>query len=332
MDSVVIRAGETDLPTVAITDPLMVVALPAEPCAEHLSASVPAGALLGSGVNSDSHASLGSVAPQSSQSHQNGCLCYIDDIIDAKSTQSRIESLFEGCEVDDTIALDPQFEKGIGIAPLYDTMVAMPVSTSEITKNGATKVSFADEDDSVDADVDPSISACKPQKSTSCQSHRSMLLLIELDVEHAKGRYLQVDETNDTGAGLNYTVLELAEVYKAKCPGAIVEMKRYDKPRVTVAADKGQIIRAGWMKLRVIVRNDQGEDVERVRRLEILSDCILQMILGIKTQSEERGCLDIHAKEMTEGATATDERYWVRYEADNQFPVYRQTNNVAFSF
>ena len=30
-----------------------------------------------------------------------------------KTMENRIDSLFEGCEVDSTIALDPQFEKGI---------------------------------------------------------------------------------------------------------------------------------------------------------------------------------------------------------------------------
>jgi hypothetical protein len=48
-----------DLPAAAATDPSMVVALPAEPCTGYLSASAPAGALLGNGANSDSHASTG---------------------------------------------------------------------------------------------------------------------------------------------------------------------------------------------------------------------------------------------------------------------------------
>ena len=157
-----------------------------------------------------------------------------------------------------------------------------------------------------------------------------MVMLAELSKPLAKGSYVSYQETLDTGAGLDYMVIDIAEAISQFCPGAIVEKGRYKKPLTTISADEGQMQRIGFVKIKVISRNTRGQDVEVQRRYEILTKCILIAIRGMKGQSEDRGFLDVNAQESS--ATMSPECYVVREPCDNKFPLVRANNHLALSF
>jgi hypothetical protein len=54
-------------------------------------------------------------------------------------------------------------------------------------------------------------------------SHRSITIKFPLDETKDSGKFLAADETNDTGAGLDYIVLDLAEAIAQKCSGSVIE-------------------------------------------------------------------------------------------------------------
>jgi hypothetical protein len=175
-----------------------------------------------------------------------------------------------------------------------------------------------------------SFSNCEPSVGHNGSSHRSLTMLAELKKPIAKGSYLAYQETLDTGAGLDYMVMEVMEALIEFCPNVIVEKKRYAVPLTTVAADEGQMQRVGFIKVKVIARNDKGQDVEVRRRYEILTKCILIAIRGIQGQSEDRGFLDVHNQDSS--ATMNPETYCVRDPATNIFPLVRANNHLEPSF
>ena len=175
-----------------------------------------------------------------------------------------------------------------------------------------------------------SFSNCEPSIGLNGSSHRSMTLLAELKKPTDKGNYLAYQETLDTGAGLDYMVMEVMEALIKFCPSVIVEKKRYAVPLTTVAADDGQMQRVGFIKVKVIIRNDKGQDVEVQRRYEILTKCILIAIRGIQGQSEDQGFLNVHNQDSS--ATMKPETYCVRDPATNVFPIVRANNHLEPSF
>jgi hypothetical protein len=171
---------------------------------------------------------------------------------------------------------------------------------------------------------------CPPTKGTTCASHRSMQLLFQLKEAQDGKNYLKVDETNDTGACLNYMVLDLALAINDKCPECVVDKGKYVSAKITYSADAGEMARVGFIKLKFIVRNKSKQEVQIVRRYELLTKCILQCIHGMKSQSIERGFLDVHAQESS--ATMSPETYCAREPSVNVFPVVRQANHLELSF
>jgi hypothetical protein len=110
----------------------------------------------------------------------------------------------------------------------------------------------------------------------------------------------------------------------------IVEKKRYAVPLTTVAADEGQKQRVGFIKVKVIIRNIKGQDIEVQRRYEILTKCILIAIRGMLGQSQDRGFLDIHSQDSS--ATMDPETFCARDPAANLFPIVRANNHLEPSF
>ena len=157
-----------------------------------------------------------------------------------------------------------------------------------------------------------------------------MQLLFQLKEAQDGKNYLKVDETNDTGACFNYMVLDLALAISDKCPECVVEKGKYVKEKVTYSADAGEMARVGFIKLKFMARNKSKQEVQIVRRYELLTKCILQCIHGMKSQSTERGFLDVHAQESS--ATMSPESYCAREPATNVFPVVRQANHLELSF
>ena len=170
----------------------------------------------------------------------------------------------------------------------------------------------------------------EPRVGTTGGAHRSIEALFELQEGNDKGNYLAVDETNDTAAGLDYIVLELAEAIMERCPDCIVDKKQYVDSKKTVSADGGEMSRVGYLKLRFIIRNLNNEDVVTTRRFEVLTKCILQMIHGIASQSEEQGHMNIHAQ--MSSATMVQETYEIRFPKRQLYPLRRQTNHLRLSF
>ena len=175
-----------------------------------------------------------------------------------------------------------------------------------------------------------SFSNCEPSVGRNGSSHRSLTMLAKLKKPIAKGDYLAYQETLDTGAGLDYMVLEIVEAMVKYCPDVIVEKKRYAVPLTTVAADEGQMQRVGFIKVKVIIRNNKGQDVEVQRRYEVLTKCILIAIRGMLGQSQDRGFLDVHSQDTS--PTMTAETYTVRDPATNFFPIVRANNHLEPSF
>jgi hypothetical protein len=147
-------------------------------------------------------------------------------------------------------------------------------------------------------------------------------MLAELIKPITKGSYLAYQETLDTGAGLDYMVIDVVEALVKFCPIVIVEKKRYAVPLTTVAADEGQMQRVGFIKVKVIIRNDKGQDVEK--------KCILIAIRGMLGQSQDRGFLDVHSQDSS--ATMDPETYCARDPATNLFPLVRANNHLEPSF
>ena len=86
-----------------------------------------------------------------------------------------------------------------------------------------------------------SFSNCEPSIGRNGSSHRSLTMLAELKKSIDKGTYLAYQETLDTGAGLDYMVIDVVEAILKFCPGVLVEKKRYKTPLTTIAADEGQM-------------------------------------------------------------------------------------------
>ena len=173
-------------------------------------------------------------------------------------------------------------------------------------------------------------SVCQARKSESIASHRSLSMFIGLEKPKPKGAYFVVDETNDTGAGLNYMVMDVAKAIKDYCPKALLELKRYKTPLGTVVADRGVVKRVGYAKVQFMLRDVNRNEIPITRRYEILEDCILQVIHGIASQTEEQGFLDLVPGNVPKGSSK--EQYIRRHPASNHFPLYRQQNNLSFSF
>ena len=132
-----------------------------------------------------------------------------------------------------------------------------------------------------------------------------------------------IDETNDTDACLNYMILDLALAINEKCTECVVDKGKY-------SADAGEMARVGFVKLKFVICNRNKQEVEVVYRYELLTKCILQCIHGMKSQSLERGFMNVHAQESS--ATMDPETYCMRDPAVNVFPVVRQANHLGLSF
>ena len=197
----------------------------------------------------------------------------------------------------------------------------------------ADKMVIAASGDGDDPTGDPrstSFSTCEPSIGLNGASHRSLTMLAELKKPLSKGTYLAYQETLDTGAGLDYMVLDVAEALCKFCPNIVMKKERYKVPLTTIAADEGQMQRVGYIKVKVIMRNNKGQDIEVQRRYEILTKCILIAIRGMQGQSQDRGFLDVHSQDSS--ATMTPETYTVRDPMTNIFPLVRANNHLEPSF
>jgi hypothetical protein len=99
---------------------------------------------------------------------------------------------------------------------------------------------------------------------------------------------------------------------------------------MTLAAENSQMARVGYIKVKGVLINDKKEEIEVVRRYEVLTRCILQLIHGIKAQSEDEGCLGIHNQQSS--ATMKPETYVIRHPSTNFIPLNRQANHLELSF
>ena len=171
---------------------------------------------------------------------------------------------------------------------------------------------------------------CDPVIGSDSSSHRSFSFLVPLNKPHADGTYVQADMTLDSGAQGTYMAAELAQMYAERCPGAILSRTQYKKPQVTRAANESQMKRLGSLKIKGIVRDRHGQDHEFVRTFEILDQCILQIIYGLKDQSEDQGFPDLHAQ--ASSATMTKEHYVIRHPHPVHIPLFRRNNHLQLSF
>ena len=222
------------------------------------------------------------------------------------SVENRVNRLFGPSVSTEAAPLDPR----------ADTFMAMRDLVAQM-------------DDKSTEDVDCNTGSV-PVVGNDGSSHRSITIKFPLDETKDSGKFLAADETNDTGAGLDYIVLDLAEAIAQKCSGSVIEKQRYAKPQMTLAAENSQMARVGYIKVKGVLINDKKEEIEVVRRYEVLTRCILQLIHGIKAQSEDEGCLGIHNQQSS--ATMKPETYVIRHPSTNFIPLNRQANHLELSF
>ena len=169
------------------------------------------------------------------------------------------------------------------------------------------------------------------RKGTTVESHRSLSIIIPLDMAIVDmGNFLQIDETNDTGAGLNYMILAIATAIKARCAESIISMGRYKTPRTTTAANHGGIQRIGYMKIRTYCKNVQGNLTEFITRYEIIDTCILSVIRGVGEQARQDGRMRLTAlsSDPKINPNPPKEHYQISHPHDDSFVVHRQINHV----
>jgi hypothetical protein len=168
--------------------------------------------------------------------------------------------------------------------------------------------------------------ACSEFKGNSGGAHRSITVHFLLDKTINGKTAIEVDETIDTAAGMNYCILDIAKRLILNCSNQIVAKGRYKVPALTYAANETSMARLGWFEIELTVKDCSGEWRPQTRRYEIVEKCVLAMIQGVGEISRSRAHLSIHDQKSS--STMEQEKFIVNFPDRREYPVKRQVNHV----
>jgi hypothetical protein len=168
--------------------------------------------------------------------------------------------------------------------------------------------------------------ACSEFKGNSGGAHRSITVHFMLDKTINGKTAIEIDETIDTAAGMNYCILDIAKRLILNCSNQIIAKGRYKVPALTYAANETSMARLGWFEIALTVKDCTGEWRKQTRRYEIVEKCVLAMIQGVGEISRSRACLSIHDQKSS--STMEQEKFIVNFPDRREYPVKRQVNHV----
>ena len=169
-------------------------------------------------------------------------------------------------------------------------------------------------------------SSWKRVKGDSGGAHRSITVHFMLDKTINGKTAIEIDETIDTAAGMNYCILDIAKRLILNCSNQIIAKGRYKVPALTYAANETSMARLGWFEIALTVKDVTGEWRRQTRRYEIVEKCVLAMIQGVGEISRSRACLSIHDQKSS--STMEQEKFIVNFPDRREYPVKRQVNHV----